>query len=36
LPGVFGKDYAFIDKAGVDVYVDKNRVRYDAYVITMD
>ncbi|KAH7093408.1 glycoside hydrolase superfamily [Paraphoma chrysanthemicola] len=26
LPGVFGKDYAFIDKAGVDVYVDKNRI----------
>ena len=27
LPGRFGVDYSFIDKKGVDVYVDQNRVR---------
>jgi endoglucanase len=27
LPGTFGKEYAFISKAGVDVYVDDNKVR---------
>ncbi|EPE29894.1 (Trans)glycosidase [Glarea lozoyensis ATCC 20868] len=26
LPGVFGQDYSFIDKKGIDVYVDKNKV----------
>ena len=26
LPGKFGTDYAFIDKSGVDVMVDKNKV----------
>jgi len=25
LPGVFGKDYSFINKSGIDVYVDKNK-----------
>ncbi|KFY89944.1 hypothetical protein V498_06244 [Pseudogymnoascus sp. VKM F-4517 (FW-2822)] len=25
LPGVFGKDYAFINKAGVDAYVDEHK-----------
>lgn len=27
LPGTFGKEYAFISKPGVDVYVDENKVR---------
>jgi endoglucanase len=26
LPGVFGKDYAFISKAAIDTYVDQNKV----------
>lgn len=26
LPGVFGQDYAFINKSAIDVYVDKNKV----------
>lgn len=26
LPGTFGVDYQFIDEAGVDVYVDENKV----------
>ncbi|TGO19269.1 hypothetical protein BTUL_0005g01180 [Botrytis tulipae] len=26
LPGVFGHDYAFINKSAIDVYVDKNKV----------
>ncbi|KAI3317781.1 glycoside hydrolase family 5 protein [Xylariaceae sp. AK1471] len=26
IPGVFGKDYQFIDQAGVDVHVDKNHI----------
>lgn len=28
IPGTFGKEYAFISKPGVDVYVDKNKVRW--------
>ena len=27
LPGRFGVDYSFISTAGVDVYVDQNKVR---------
>lgn len=26
LPGRFGVDYSFIDKKGIDVYVDQNKV----------
>ncbi|KAH7124172.1 glycoside hydrolase superfamily [Dendryphion nanum] len=26
LPGIFGKEYAFISKPGVDVYIDKNKI----------
>lgn len=26
LPGVFGTDYAFINKAAIDTYVDQNKV----------
>lgn len=28
LPGRFGTDYAFIDKKGIDVYVDQHKVSY--------
>ncbi len=28
LPGKFGTDYAFIDKKGIDVYVDQHKVGY--------
>lgn len=27
LPGAFGTDYAFINEAAVDTYVDQNKVR---------
>jgi endoglucanase len=27
LPGTFGVDYQFINKAGIDVHVDQNNVR---------
>ena len=26
LPGVFGTDYAFINKSAIDIYVDQNKV----------
>lgn len=28
LPGKFGTDYAFIDKKGIDTYVDQNKVGF--------
>jgi endoglucanase len=27
LPGRFGVDYAFIDKTGIDIHVDQNKVK---------
>jgi endoglucanase len=27
LPGRFGIDYAFIDKTGIDIHVDQNKVK---------
>ena len=28
LPGVFGTDYAFIDEATVDIFIDEHKVRF--------
>lgn len=34
LPGRFGVDYQFIDKKGIDVYVDQNKVyRHDRVIV---
>jgi endoglucanase len=35
LPGRFGVDYSFISTAGVDVYVDQNKVYFDATKSTL-